>query len=88
MLQLTRDGERTAGELARQCALTAPAASQHLKVLREAGLVSVRARGNRRLYRARADRIAELRDWLDVFWSERLDALRRTLEAEHAGGAR
>lgn len=85
MLQLTRDGERSAGALAQACALTAPAASQHLKVLREAGLVSVRARGNRRLYRACPDRIAELRGWLDAFWGERLDALRRTVEAEHGG---
>jgi hypothetical protein len=48
----------------------------------EAGLVSVRARGNQRLYRARADRLTELRAWLDAFWVERLDALRVAVEAE------
>jgi DNA-binding transcriptional ArsR family regulator len=85
MLHLTREGERTAGELARRCALSPPAASQHLKVLREAGLVTVRARGNERLYRASPDRVAELRSWLDGFWSERLDALRVAVEAEHGG---
>lgn len=85
MLQLAWDRERTSGELADGCGLTRPAASQHLKVLHEAGLVAVRVDGNRRLYRARAERLAELRAMLDEFWSVRLDALRA--EAEGGAGA-
>lgn len=81
MLRLAWDAERTAGELADACGLSKPAASQHLKVLREADLVAVRVDGNRRLYRARAERLAELRAFLDGFWSARLDALREVAEA-------
>ena len=52
MLELVWDGERSAGELAALAGLTKPAASQHLRVLREAGLVRVRVAGNQRLYRS------------------------------------
>jgi DNA-binding transcriptional ArsR family regulator len=82
MLRLTGDRERTAGELAASCELTRPATSQHLKVLREAGLVSVRAVGNQRLYRAREAGLAELRAFIDSFWADRLDALRATVESD------
>jgi DNA-binding transcriptional ArsR family regulator len=61
--------------LAFECGWTKPAASQHLKVLRNAGLVDVRADGNRRLYRARRDGLAELRAFLDEFWTARLAVL-------------
>ena len=67
--------ERTSGSLAAECGWTKPAASQHLKVLRNAGLVDVRADGNRRLYRARRDGLAELRAFLDEFWTGRLAVL-------------
>jgi DNA-binding transcriptional ArsR family regulator len=80
MLQLVWDGERTSGELAEQCGFSKPATSQHLKVLREADLVSVRVDGTRRLYRARAEQLAQLRAFLDRFWGERLDALRAAVE--------
>ena len=80
MLELVWDEERTAGEIARRSGLTAPAASQHLKVLREAGLVSVRVDANRRLYRADPERVAELRGALEAFWGERLARLRDDLE--------
>ena len=83
MLELVWDGERTAGEIARRSGLSAPAASQHLKVLRDAGLVSVRIDANRRLYRAEPARLAELRGALEAFWGERLGRLRDDLE----GGA-
>jgi DNA-binding transcriptional ArsR family regulator len=56
-----------------------------LRVLREAGLVSVRLEKNRRLYRARADRLAELRAMLDEFWGGRLAALRAELAAGEEG---
>src|SRR5712692_12055420 len=75
MLALAWDSERSSGELARGCRLSRPAASQHLRVLREAGLVTVRTAGNRRLYRVRADRLAQLRAMLDEFWGARLARL-------------
>ncbi len=81
MLELAWDRERSPSELARSCQLSRPAASQHLRVLREAGLVSVRVDGNRRLYRVRADRLAELRAMLDEFWGARLAGLHTELAA-------
>ena len=84
MLELVWDDERSAGEIARRSGLSAPAASQHLRVLREAGLVSVRVDANRRLYRAEPTRVAEVRAALEAFWGERLARLRDDLEG---GGA-
>jgi len=69
MLQLVRDRERTAGEIAAFSALSKSATSQHLRVLREAGLVRVRREGNLRYYRADLDRIGEVRQALDSFWA-------------------
>jgi DNA-binding transcriptional ArsR family regulator len=80
MLELVWDAERSAGEIARDTGLSAAATSQHLRVLREAGLVSVRVDANRRLYRAQADRVAEVRAALEAFWGERLARLRDDLE--------
>jgi DNA-binding transcriptional ArsR family regulator len=80
MLELVWDTDRSSSELAERCRLSRPAASQHLKVLRDASLVSVRAEGNRRLYRARTDQLAALRDILDRFWGARLQALRAAVE--------
>lgn len=81
MLMLTWDRERSPSELAMSCQLSRPATSQHLKVLREADLVTVRLEGNRRLYRVRADRLAELRAMLDEFWGSRLASLQSGLAA-------
>ena len=67
--------ERTSGSLASQCGWTKPAASQHLKVLRDAGLVDVRAVGNRRVYSARREGLAQLRAFLDEFWTVKLAVL-------------
>jgi DNA-binding transcriptional ArsR family regulator len=75
MLELAWDRERSPSELASSCELSRPATSQHLRVLREAGLVSVRLEKNRRLYRVRADKLAELRAMLDEFWGSRLATL-------------
>ncbi|MFL6185853.1 MAG: ArsR/SmtB family transcription factor [Actinomycetes bacterium] len=71
MLELVWDAERSSSELAEAVALTRPAASQHLKVLRGAGLVHVRVDGNQRLYRVDADRLAEARRQLEGFWGGR-----------------
>ena len=81
MLELAWDRERSPSDLARRCQLSRPATSQHLKLLREAGLVSVRLEGNRRFYRVRAGRLAELRAMLDEFWGSRLASLRAELAA-------
>jgi DNA-binding transcriptional ArsR family regulator len=80
MLSLVWDDERTATEIADRSRLSKPAASQHLKVLRDAGLVHVRVDGNRRLYRADAPKFAELRQALEDFWGDRLARMRDELE--------
>src|SRR3954465_14501240 len=82
ILALVRDGELSAGEIASNFDVTRPAVSQHLNVLKEAGLVSERRNGTRRLYRARPEGLAELRDFLEGFWDVRLDALKRQAEKE------
>ena len=79
MLALTWDCECSSSDLARRCQLSRPAASQHLKVLRDADLVSVRSEGNRRWYRVRANRLAELRAMLDQFWGGKLAVLQAEL---------
>jgi DNA-binding transcriptional ArsR family regulator len=88
MLRLVWDGERTASELAEVAGLSRSAASQHLRQLREAGLVRVRAEATRRLYRADLDRVAEVAAILDEFWATPLERLRAAAEARHAGGDR
>ena len=83
ILDLLRDGERAAGELVDGLELSQPGVSKHLKVLREAGLVAVRADGKRRLYALRPEPLAEVDQWLEpyrAYWSGRLDALERHLE--------
>jgi DNA-binding transcriptional ArsR family regulator len=82
ILTLVRDKELSAGEIASHFDVTRPAVSQHLNVLKEAGLVSERRNGTRRLYRARPEGLAELRDFLEEFWDVRLDALKREAEKE------
>jgi DNA-binding transcriptional ArsR family regulator len=68
ILDLVRDRERTASEIAALSALSKPATSGHLRVLREAGLVRVRSAGNQRLYRADPERIEALQHDLDGFF--------------------
>ena len=82
ILSLVRDGELSAGEIAGHFDVTRPAVSQHLNVLKEAGLVSERRNGTRRLYRARAEGLAELKAFLDEFWGNRLELLKHEAERE------
>ena len=82
ILTLVRDEELSAGEIASHFDVTRPAVSQHLNVLKEAGLVSERRNGTRRLYRARPEGLAGLKDFLEEFWDVRLDALKREAEKE------
>jgi DNA-binding transcriptional ArsR family regulator len=82
ILTLVRDEELSAGEIASHFDVTRPAVSQHLNVLKEAGLVSERRNGTRRLYRARPEGLVGLKDFLEEFWDVRLDALKREAEKE------
>jgi DNA-binding transcriptional ArsR family regulator len=82
VLELVRDRELPAGELAAQFDVSRPAVSKHLRVLREAGLVHERRSGRQRLYRADPAPLADLRAWLEEYWDERLDALRELAEGE------
>jgi DNA-binding transcriptional ArsR family regulator len=83
ILDLLRERERPVGELVERLRISQPGVSKHLRVLREAGLVAVRADGRRRLYGLRPAPLAEVDAWLAPYrkhWSERLDALERHLE--------
>jgi DNA-binding transcriptional ArsR family regulator len=84
ILQLVRQRELSAGEIAARFAVSAPAISQHLKVLEQAGLVTVRKQGTYRLYRARPEGLAELRGFLEAFWDESLWLLKQAAEDEEA----
>lgn len=82
ILLIVRDGELSAGEIAARFEVTRPAISQHIRVLREAGLIEERRDGARRLYRARPEGVAELRDYLSGFWADGLGRLKDAAEAE------
>ena len=88
ILRLVRHDELPAGEIAGRFDVTRPAISQHLRVLEEAGLVTVRREGTRRLYRARPEALAELRAFLEGLWEDRLDNLKTAAEAEERRGNR
>jgi DNA-binding transcriptional ArsR family regulator len=85
ILRLVRDEEMTAGRIATHFDVTRQAISQHLGVLRGAGLVSERRDGTRRIYRVRPEGLTELRAFLDDFWSDRLEKLKHEIEAEEKG---
>jgi DNA-binding transcriptional ArsR family regulator len=83
ILDVLRDGERPVGDLVEHLQLSQPAVSKHLRVLREAGMVEVRADAQRRLYRLRPEPLAEIDAWLEPYrrlWTRSLDALGRHLE--------
>lgn len=81
LLRLVRDDELPVGQLAEAIGSSQPATSQHLAVLRDAGLVTVRADGRRRLYRADPDALAGIRRFFDDYWSTSLDRLASAAEA-------
>jgi DNA-binding transcriptional ArsR family regulator len=80
ILTLVRDEERSAGEIAAEFTVSWPAVSQHLRVLKDAGLVTERREGTRRFYRARPEGLADVRTFLDGFWDDRLERLKREVE--------
>jgi DNA-binding transcriptional ArsR family regulator len=91
IVELLARRDHSAGELVAEFDMSAPAISQHLKVLREAGLVTSRAEGQSRIQMLNPNGLDELDAWLErtrSFWSSRLDALERELRAEDKASAR
>ena len=88
LLRLVMERERSAGELAEAAGLRQPTTSQHLKVLRDAALVTVEARGNQRVYRIDFEGAQEVRRLLEDFWGGHLDRLARAAEKGRAGRGR
>ncbi len=82
ILAMVREHELSAGEIAAGFEISRPAVSQHLAVLREAGLLSERREGTSRLYLARPEGMASLRDFMNEFWTDRLERLRLAAELE------
>jgi DNA-binding transcriptional ArsR family regulator len=82
ILRLVWDAELAAGEIAEHFDVTRPAISQHLTVLKSAGLIEERREGTRRLYRARPEVLADLRTYLDGFWAGRLQLLKDAVERD------
>jgi DNA-binding transcriptional ArsR family regulator len=76
------EGERTVGELARALPVSQPAVSQHLKVLKQVGMVSDRAEGTRRIYRLNEAGVSALRDQLDMFWARTMSRFERLMEED------
>jgi DNA-binding transcriptional ArsR family regulator len=85
ILELLRVGERPVGDLVDELALSQPSVSKHLRVLRDAGLVEARVDAQRRIYRLRAEPLADVDAWLEPyrkFWRGKLAALQRHLESD------
>jgi DNA-binding transcriptional ArsR family regulator len=76
------EGERTVGDLARALPVSQPAVSQHLKVLKQVGMVDDRAEGTRRIYRLNEAGVSALRDQLDVFWARTMSGFERLMEED------
>jgi DNA-binding transcriptional ArsR family regulator len=85
ILDLLREEERPVGELVDTLSISQPGVSKHLRILREAGLVDVRADAQRRLYRLRPEPLVEIDAWLEPYrrlWAGRLDDLERHLDSK------
>ncbi|MBP1994223.1 ArsR/SmtB family transcription factor [Paenibacillus eucommiae] len=85
ILDCLRDRERSVGELVAASTLSQPGISKHLRILREAGLVSVRKEAQKHLYRLNAKPLEDIDQWLEPyrqFWSNKLDALEKHLDEE------
>lgn len=81
IFELLAQRPRSVGELARQLPISRPAVSQHLRVLKDGGLVISRAEGTRRVYRLNPDGVTALRAWLDRVWDDALTAFQKAAEA-------
>ena len=84
VLEQLRDGPRAVGEIAARLPVSRPAVSQHLRVLKEAGLVTERQNGTRRLYRVDPNGLAGLREYLEGFWEEALASFKAAAEADES----
>ena len=84
VVPLLSDRELSAGEIASHFDVTRPAVSQHLTVLREAGLLAERRDGTRRLYQARPEGLEDLRAFLDEFWAAGLERLKLAAELDQS----
>ena len=82
ILRLVSSKELSVGDIARRFDVTRPAISQHLRVLKEAGLVTEQRNGTRRIYGVDAASVAELRDYFDGFWSDALESFKHAVEQE------
>lgn len=82
VLERLRAGPMSVSQLAAGMPVSRPAVSQHLKALKDAGLVSDEARGTARIYRIHAEGLRELRDWLDTFWDDALARFKDYAEGE------
>lgn len=82
ILERLKRGPRAVGELADRLPVSRPAVSQHLKILKEAGLVTERQNGTRRLYRVNTERLAGVRAYLDAFWTTALANLKAVAESD------
>lgn len=80
IVECLADGPRAVGELAAELPISRPAVSQHLKVLKNAGLVAERAAGTRRIYRLNPAGVSALRDQLDAFWNRALVSYKDVVE--------
>lgn len=80
IFELVAEQPRAVGEIAREMPVSRPSVSQHLKVLKEAGLVTDRAEGTRRIYTADPEALAELRDYLDRYWTTALRSYKAVAE--------
>ncbi len=85
ILRLIQEKELTAGDIAAHFEVTRPAISQHLRILADAQLVTMRQAGTRRYYRARPEGLEDVREFLDAFWSSGLERLKQLAEAEERG---
>jgi DNA-binding transcriptional ArsR family regulator len=86
IFELLADGPRAVGDIASQLPVSRPAVSQHLKVLKEAGLVRDEQDGTRRLYQLDPTGLQALRAYLDLFWTKALAAFKDAVEREDASG--
>ncbi|MBI4261185.1 MAG: winged helix-turn-helix transcriptional regulator [Actinobacteria bacterium] len=86
IFEILRAGPRSVGDVAAQVPVSRPAVSQHLRVLREAGLVDGRAEGTRRIYGIRRAGLRDLRAWVEGFWRDALASVKEVAEREPGEG--
>jgi len=83
VLEELRRGPQAVGRIAERLPVSRPAVSQHLKVLKEAGLVQERSEGTKRIYAIDPHGLSQIRQWLDHFWDEALESFKAEAEAQH-----